>query len=244
MDTLTTQIYIDYLLSDKNNALVQIWDNRLFIWKYKGSPRFESKLGLEFNQNIYYRPNEYKQLSKKYHPDLSKSKSSQVLSGFIQTSINDARQVLENQNRGYAPEQYQQWYAEFDRIKSCKSNSARSKIARELSTRLYNQARLVQDRFGNQSESLTQFVQEMGNDPSAWGEGISSLFNQFSSKSKERARQNKIRHWNRADDPSKQAEGNPTIYGTASKTMRRSLRREYGDVFSMYIGGPCDTSPL
>ncbi len=195
METLLSQIYINYILSDSNISLVEVWDKKLFIWRYKGKPTFLSSLGLEFQYPIYYRVDEYKQLSKKYHPDLSSSKSSRVLSGVIQTSINDIREVLEIQNRGYDARNYIQWYAEFDRIISCKVASTRNNLTGELSTRLHDHSKFLQDKFCYKDGSITSLIQEVS-EGAAWGKSISDVFKERGETIREKLKRDEVRRLN------------------------------------------------
>jgi hypothetical protein len=235
MDSLLTTVYINYILSDTNVSLVEVWENRLFIWKYKGSPTIATSLGLEYKLPIYYRSNEYKQLSKKYHPDLSNSKSPRVLSGDIQKSINDSRIFLEEQNRGYAPEQYSFCYGEFDRIVSSKNSGTRANLTRELSGRLYDRSRMVQDRFSINHNSFASLLQEVVGSE-VWGQDFKNVVQNLSRESKDRNRQDTIRKWNKPSSRPDAKKNNYTRYGAAAEYEQRTLRQEYGDVFRVHVG--------
>lgn len=241
MDTLTTQIYINYLLSDPNVALIEVWDNKLFIWKFKGRPTFKTSLGLEFKLEIYYRINEYKKVSKKFHPDTSSSTSKRVSSGSIQCSINKVKEVLEVQLREYNADNYLQFYEEFDRIISCPNNATRVNLTGQLSTRLYDCSRMVKDRFSDQSEGFASLLQRMSNS-SIRREDIKDGFRDIFGESKDRSRIREINYWNTASLRRKEKKNNYTLYGALSISRRKGLRKQYGDVFRVCVGGPCDTS--
>lgn len=243
MDTLTTQIYIDYLFKDKNVSLIEVWENKLFIWKYKGRPTFQTALGLEFKLPVYYRIDDYKKVSKKYHPDISKSKSVRVSSGEIQAIINDTKPLLDVQSRGYNAGDYLQFYGEFDRILSSRANASRSNSVRELSARLYNSSRMVQDRFSKQSEGFEALLQSMA-DSTVSGQDIKDGLRDIFGESKERSRQREIEYWNEPSLRRKAKKNNYTVYGTLSLSRRKGLRKQYGDVFRVCVGGPCDSSSL
>lgn len=243
MDSLTSTIYINYLLNDSNVSLIEVWDNKLFVWRYKGRPTFTTTLGLVFELPLYYRINEYKKLSKNYHPDLSMSKSPRVLSGSIQASINDVREALEIQNRGYDAGHYSKWYAEFDRALTCKIASTRSELTRELSTRLYDYSNMVQDKFTRQENEITTFLQEVFK-TGVSGKSIKEVMWERGASVRERTRQAEIRGLNRAGLSKKAEKNNLTNYGESSREHQIYLRTTYGDVFSVYVGGEIDTSPL
>ena len=242
-DSLLSQIYIDYLLSDQNVSMIEVWDSRLFIWRYKGRPSIQTKLSLTFNLPIYYRPNDYKKLSKKYHPDLSSSKSPRVLSGDIQCLINNSKQVLEVQARGYNADDYKWGYSQFNRIVSCKTASTRSDLTRELSSRLYDRARLVQDRFSVDSESFTSLLQ-MSLKTQVRGQNLKDAIADILGEAKESNRAREVRKFNKPYPGTHKKKSNYTIYGASPRYEQRRLRQSHGDVFAVYIGGPCDTSPL
>lgn len=261
METLISQIYIDYILSDTNVSLVEIWNSQLFIWRYKGKPTFLSNLGLKFQQPLYYRVNEYKQLSRKYHPDLSNSKSSRVLSGVIQAGINDLKETLEIQNGRYDARNYTQWYAEFDRILSCKVATTRSDLTGELSTRLYDYSRGLRDCFSEytEHEEFTECLQK-ASEAGILGKIMQEYFKEREPEVRARLAQDEIDGYNRkcgyAYEEKKgirtlafpiesyqTSEGHITQYGASSGSTQDWLRRKYGNVFSMYVGGPCDCSP-
>jgi hypothetical protein len=242
-DALITRVYIDYILSNPNVSFIEVWADRLYVWHYKGGPKFFSKLSFQFNLPIYYRINDYKRLSKKYHPDLSRSKSPRVLSGDIQTSINDFRQILEIQARGYNPSDYEWSKSQFDRILSIKTASTRSDLTRELSTRLYDRARMVQDRFSINNNSFTGQLQE-ALETGLRGQGLADIMQELGRENRERCITSEIRRYNMpTSDPDKKKD-NYTIYGASPRFEKRRLRRGYGDVFAVFVGGPCDTSPL
>jgi hypothetical protein len=271
METLLSQIYINYLLSDSNVSLIEVWHNKLFIWKYQGRPTFLSTFGLEFQHPLYYRVNEYKQLSKKYHPDLSNSKSSRVLSGLIQTGINNIREILEIQNRGYDARNYVQWYAEFDRIISCKIATTRNNLTRELSARLYDHSKFLQDKFCNRESTLTSLIQEVS-EGTLRGKSISDVFKERGPAIRENLKRNEYRQLNRKYKasvgitikilPNKgkkrprylyntimleecvpTPEGDLTFYGYGSSPHGFGLQGFDQTLLSVFVGGPCNNDP-
>ena len=242
-DTLITRAYIDYILSNPNVSFIEVWADRLYVWHYKGSPKFHSKLSFEFNLPIYYRVNDYKRLSKKYHPDLSNSKSSRVLSGSIQTSINDFREILEVQARGYNPSDYKWSHSQFDRILSSQVASTRANLTGELSTRLYNCARMVRDRFAINNDGFAGQLQE-ALEAGLRGQNIADVMQELGRESKERCIARTIRSYNMPYPGTYKKKDNYTVYGASPRFEQSRLRRSYGDVFAVFVGGPCDTSPL
>ena len=71
MDSLITLAYIKEILDDPNVALIEVWHNQLYIRMKPGCGRgtFISKRGLEYSLPIYYGPENYKTVSKQFHPD-------------------------------------------------------------------------------------------------------------------------------------------------------------------------------
>jgi hypothetical protein len=245
MDSLISQIYINYILKDPNVSLIEIWSNRLFIWKYKGSPTFKPLLQLTFNLPIYYRPNEYKQLSRKYHPDLSSSKSSRVLSGIIQASINDNKEVLDVQDRGYNASFDNEYFSKFDRILTCSDSKTRNNLTRELSSRFYDGTSLVQDNFIGKEGSYVNLVQEMAY-PQTRRENFEERWEQYHNETVQRLAAIEIARLNSPTSYQSPSESEPyqlTRYGYYSEYRRSQFRHRYGDVFTVYIGGPIDHGP-
>lgn len=261
METLISQIYINYILNDANVSLVEVWNSQLYIWRYKGRPTFLSNLGLQFQQTLYYRVDDYKQLSRKYHPDLSTSKSARVLSGSIQAGINDFKEVLEVQNGRYDARDYIQWYPEFDRILSCKTAATRNNLAGELSSRLYDYSRGLRDCFSEyrEHEDFTECIQE-ASEAGVLGKIMQEYFKQREPEARRRFNQDEIDGYNKKCgyvyeqkkgvrtlafpvESYQTSEGHITQYGASSGSTQDWLRRKHGNVFSMFVGGPCDCSP-
>jgi hypothetical protein len=245
MDSLISQIYINYILKDDNVSLIEVWDNKLFVWKYKGSPTFRPSLQLTFDLPIYYRPNEYKQLSRKYHPDLSNSKSSRVLSGVIQASINDNKEILDVQDRGYNASFDNEYFSKFDRILSCSDSKTRNNLTRELSTGLYDSTSLVQDSFIGEEGSYVNLVQEMAY-PETRREGFEERWEQQHNETIQRLAAIEIARYNLPTSHQSPSESEPyqlTRYGYDNELERSYLRHRYGNVFRVYVGGPIDNGP-
>lgn len=53
-----------------------------------------------------------------------------------------------------------------------------------------------------------------------------------------------IRSYNMPYPGTYKKKDNYTVYGASPKFEQSRLRRGYGDVFAVFVGGPCDTSPL
>lgn len=245
MDSLISQIYINYILKDPNVSLIEVWSNRLFIWKYKGSPTFKPLLQLTFNLPIYYRSNEYKQLSRKYHPDLSSSKSSRVLSGIIQASINDNKEVLDVQDRRYNASFDNEYFSKFDRILSCSDSKTRNNLTRELSTGFHDCTSLVQSSFIGEEGSYINLVQEMAY-PETRREDFEERWEQYRNEAVQRLAAIEIARYNSPStyqSPSKSEPYQLTCYGYDNEIERAYLRHRYGNVFRVYVGGPIDHGP-
>jgi len=241
IDSLLATVYIDFLLQDNNISFIEVWEDRLFLWKYKGSPRIATDLGLDFTHAIYYRPDDYIKLSKKYYPDLTTSKSPKVLSGLVQQHINDAREAMDDRYRGYAPSDYTEFYPELH--SALASKNARTGAEYEtLPSRLLNRARMVQDRFGARPESFADalYVAEATR---CEGESLKDAMQEFFTEAKGRADEDRIRHWNISIiTPENPKEGDLTRYGRTRRSNQIGLRRTHGDVFRVYVGGTYDTS--
>lgn len=242
IDSLLTTVYIDFLLQDKNISFIEVWEDRLFLWKFKGSPRIATNLGLDFTHPIYYRPNDYKDISKKYHPDLTTSKSSKVLSGLVQQHINDAREAMDDRYRGYAPSDYAEFYPELHRAYTSKDARTRTEYE-TLPTRLLNRARMVQDKYGSKPEGLAAALY-IAEATKAEGESLKDAMQEFFTETASRADEDRVRYWNSPCPTPEGKKNNYTNYGRTRRSNQIGLRRSHGDVFRVYVGGTFDTSSL
>ena len=78
-NSLLTLAYIDYIMTQNPQILfIEVWDRVLYARMRKGRNKFISKQGLDFCQPIYYKPNEFKSIIKKYHPDTKQSTTKSI----------------------------------------------------------------------------------------------------------------------------------------------------------------------
>lgn len=67
--------YIDKLLEDSDIEIIEVWSRVLYARMKKGCGKrnkFISKRNLEYSYEVYFREQEFKSVSKTYHPDLAK----------------------------------------------------------------------------------------------------------------------------------------------------------------------------
>lgn len=269
-----SEIFIESILSDTNNILLEVWDNVLFVWKEKGRPQFLSKLNLNFDKDIYYRYEDYKQLSKKYHPDTTESKSSRVLSGDIQARINSNREHARSRDRRFIQRNFCQFFTQFNEALCIKDVSLRSTYARQLFCRLEQHSRMVfcgslhressefayklSNLFQQATKSNTERSKQYNKSEEAKDKtstkrtkGSASRGQDFKNKLQELGREaqeslsnNRIRFWNKPGIKPESKKNNATLYGESIRANQIGLRRTYGNVFRMSVGGPFDISPL
>lgn len=82
--------YIDKLLEDPDIEIIEVWSRVLYARMKKGCGKrnkFISKRNLEYGYEVYFREQEFKSVSKTYHPDLAE-KSKRSSSEKLQKNIN------------------------------------------------------------------------------------------------------------------------------------------------------------
>lgn len=96
MEDSLALVYISYLLEDDNILLLEVWDRVLYARTKEGRNTFISKKGLEFNEQCYYRADEYKSIVKRYHPDKARRQEPiQKRTTEITRLVNSSRQQME-----------------------------------------------------------------------------------------------------------------------------------------------------
>ena len=150
MESVVALAYIDELLADPTVDLVEVWDTVLYIRRKKGCGRntFASKRGLDYQLNVYYTPERFKELSLNYHPDtaIRKSKNQTELQQYIILS----RRYLE----GYEHDQrtvdairFVQTTKQFTQLASTRSAVRRNSLTRSIEQQLDSAGHNVSVRY-------------------------------------------------------------------------------------------------
>lgn len=163
MDTILALAYIENILKDPNVELIEVWERVLYVRMKQGCGRntFKTKNGLEFKLYAYYRPEEFKRISKRYHPDLQRSNTTKTINDTkdtteLQANIILSREALKDYRdcgRTIAAVSFVHSLKQFVQLASAKTREQRDRFIRAISKKLdsagfTNTAGLSQRRWG------------------------------------------------------------------------------------------------